>query len=198
MATRSQGLDQSQLLQVFATLGVNAPDELAAILAPTGFTPPAGGPALGALAQLTPAPAGLVAAAVPQPTAVPTQAEIAQSQGALEAAQGPQFIPTAAGIQSDQGLLEQAVGETPAGPFALPQESTPDVPGGDFLKALAAIKVPETPQAPRVTNLSGNVPRLGGTIDPRQLQVLLELLSQGQSGAGQTIPALGGLIAGGR
>lgn len=157
--------NSGDLLRLMGTMGLNNPDEFAALLANTGFVaPPAGGPvgpALGELAQ----PA---VPATPPPPPAPTQAEIAESQGAME----------------------MAMGETQAGPFAVPEAAPP---GGSFLKALAALEMPAAPQAPRVPNLSGNVPRPGGTIDPRQLQALLQLLNTGQGGA-PSIPALGGLI----
>lgn len=148
------GLRSDQLLQLLGSMGVNDPDQLAAILAPTGFVPPTGGPtsSLGQLAQ------PVQAAAAP-----PTQEELERSPG------------------------EEA---TP------PTIKKPEEEGG-FLKALAAIRIPEAPQQPRVPNLGGNVPRGGGTIDPQQLAALLQLLSAGQAGQAQPLPALGGLIAGG-
>ena len=85
----------------------------------------------------------------------------------------------------------------------LPQPPPPETePSGadkvsDFFGELANIKIPEPPVPPPFPGLAGGVPRGGGTIDPRQLAALLELLATGQGGAaGAPVPSLGRLIGG--
>ena len=163
------GLRPEQLLQLLGSIGVNDPGQLAELLAQVGFRPPP--QKISALGELAQPVDGRAQAPLPPEPAPPKPTPPT-----------PQPVPVPA----------------PAPPPPPPKPEPPGAGGpGGFLEALAAIQIPGPPAQQQFPSLAGGVPRGGGTIDPRQLAALLELLTAGQGAAGGApVPSLGRLIGG--
>lgn len=171
MALHTTGLGPTQMLQLMASIGVDDPAQLAELLASVGFKPPQpGGGAFGPL--IPPAPRqghAPRAAAPPSPVRPPRPPP------------RPTTPPTT----------------PPPEPLPTPPEGEEEESASDkFLRALAAVEIPTPPQLPSAPSFGAAVPRGGGTVDPRMLAALLQLLGAGQGPASGVTPALGNLIGG--